>query len=229
MTTCREWTQPDGNHFHGLCTNEFWPKAGTDGCNVCVSPIYNAIDRCKCRPEIGVRQTLYVKIQKVAAVDACWQADFIGSFATNNTPSIANCFYTSAERANATALLTTPVCFLAGASPPFGFSGAPTTPVPTTYQRVDVQFLRAPSGTYLPPNGRVDVTVRGWVWDVQNFGAGPVWSLGSTGFPIFAPRPYIQLSGSVAWCNNGSSTANLIDTRNTPAQWSGTISTAPIP
>lgn len=41
MTTCREWTQPDGNHFHGLCTNEFWPKAGTRGCNICVDPVFS--------------------------------------------------------------------------------------------------------------------------------------------------------------------------------------------
>lgn len=41
---CKEWTQPDGDHFHGLCTNGFTPKLGLsknqtpNGCEVCVSP-----------------------------------------------------------------------------------------------------------------------------------------------------------------------------------------------
>lgn len=41
---CREWTQPDGDHFHGLCVNEMMPKLGASsnetpsGCNVCVNP-----------------------------------------------------------------------------------------------------------------------------------------------------------------------------------------------
>jgi len=37
---CREWTQPDGLHFRGKCVNEFWPKAGATGCNICVEPTY---------------------------------------------------------------------------------------------------------------------------------------------------------------------------------------------
>jgi len=36
---CREWTQPDGLHFRGKCGNEFMPKTGSDGCNVCVNPV----------------------------------------------------------------------------------------------------------------------------------------------------------------------------------------------
>jgi len=42
---CREWTQPDGDHFHGLCSNILTPKTGDtnsetpDGCDVCVKPI----------------------------------------------------------------------------------------------------------------------------------------------------------------------------------------------
>jgi hypothetical protein len=37
-SSCREWTQPDGLHFRGMCSNEFWPKPGAEGCNICVTP-----------------------------------------------------------------------------------------------------------------------------------------------------------------------------------------------
>jgi len=37
---CREWTQPDGLHFRGKCGNEFMPKTGADGCNICTQPIF---------------------------------------------------------------------------------------------------------------------------------------------------------------------------------------------
>jgi len=36
---CREWTQPDGLHFRGLCGNEFMPKTGAEGCNICMTPV----------------------------------------------------------------------------------------------------------------------------------------------------------------------------------------------
>lgn len=39
MTTeCTEWSMPDGDHFHGLCVNEFEPEIGSEGCPICVSP-----------------------------------------------------------------------------------------------------------------------------------------------------------------------------------------------
>lgn len=39
MTTeCTEWTQPDGDHFHGLCVNELEPEVEAEGCPICVSP-----------------------------------------------------------------------------------------------------------------------------------------------------------------------------------------------
>ena len=41
---CREWTQPDGLHFRGLCGNEFMPKTGAEGCNICATP--TAITLC---------------------------------------------------------------------------------------------------------------------------------------------------------------------------------------
>lgn len=39
MSECTEWSQPDGDHFHGLCVNEFEPEVGSEGCPVCVSPV----------------------------------------------------------------------------------------------------------------------------------------------------------------------------------------------
>lgn len=37
MTTCRQWVRRL-DEFMPLCTNEFFPSLGTDGCSICVSP-----------------------------------------------------------------------------------------------------------------------------------------------------------------------------------------------
>jgi len=37
----KQWTQPDGKHFRGLCQNEFWPVVGAGGCNICASPVFS--------------------------------------------------------------------------------------------------------------------------------------------------------------------------------------------
>ena len=37
MTTCKQWTIPV-SQFSPLCTNEFRPVIGTDGCPICVAP-----------------------------------------------------------------------------------------------------------------------------------------------------------------------------------------------
>lgn len=46
MTECTEWSQPDGDHFHGLCVNEFEPEVGSEGCPVCVSPMAAELLTC---------------------------------------------------------------------------------------------------------------------------------------------------------------------------------------
>lgn len=69
MTTCKEWIQPDGDHFRGLCQNEFWPKAGTGGCNVCVSPVLSvSTGICTCTAlEQSLPRSLSVTIAAGAA------------------------------------------------------------------------------------------------------------------------------------------------------------------
>lgn len=43
MTTCATWSQPDGNHFRGLCRNEFYretnPGIVGSSCPICVTPV----------------------------------------------------------------------------------------------------------------------------------------------------------------------------------------------
>ena len=38
---CRTWSQPDANHFRGLCTNSFYPEVGSNAksCVVCATPV----------------------------------------------------------------------------------------------------------------------------------------------------------------------------------------------
>ncbi len=43
---CTEWSQSDGDHFHGLCVNEFEPDSATGGCSICVSPVQAASLPC---------------------------------------------------------------------------------------------------------------------------------------------------------------------------------------
>jgi len=76
MTACREWTQPDGDHFRGLCTNEFWPKAGTKGCDVCVNPVVDIRNGlCTCAPlEHSKVRTLAISVE-IGPDPALWLAE----------------------------------------------------------------------------------------------------------------------------------------------------------
>lgn len=78
MTMCKEWFQPDGDHFNGLCTNEFWPKAGTGGCNVCVFPQAIVPPQCDCDGlspiGVGLHQIIYIRINADIA-SIVWPGD----------------------------------------------------------------------------------------------------------------------------------------------------------
>jgi hypothetical protein len=35
---CKTWSQPDADHWRGLCVNRMFPETGTEGCPVCIRP-----------------------------------------------------------------------------------------------------------------------------------------------------------------------------------------------
>jgi hypothetical protein len=36
---CKTWSQPDGNHIRGLCTNQFFAEGHTNNCVICAEPL----------------------------------------------------------------------------------------------------------------------------------------------------------------------------------------------
>ena len=60
---CKTWSQPDGNHLRGLCTNTLFSEAGTANCVLCVQPT-RQVRPCTgvCSPPLNAPQRFILDI-----------------------------------------------------------------------------------------------------------------------------------------------------------------------
>lgn len=85
VEVCKTWTQPDGNHFHGLCTNTLRPTTSgdvpADGCDVCVVPVRPATASCCCpSPKLTHQRMLYLHVEYTGPPLLCPYMEAIGDF-----------------------------------------------------------------------------------------------------------------------------------------------------
>lgn len=230
----KQWTQPDGDHFRGLCQNEFWPVAesGAGGCNICVSPVQPVIPRCGCNPRtpIGVNRHLnyYVRITSVEKFieyglqskggfldPGCWADDLLGNFQLQWNGSNFRC------NADANAIGSVRVgagpnyqliCLNAGDSLPAD-PLVPPDPVPRGANRISINFAGCNRATGL---FAVELVTAKWVSTLRTRLPLPplyFWGLGSgvvdNRYREFIPRVVLN-SQNVAYCEDQRSRTPLL-------------------
>ena len=94
---CREWTQPDGLHFRGLCGNEFMPKTGVEGCNICATPKLPPIATCCCPEPVNSLRIMYLKAV-YSGLGGCQLTSGNGEFAIKVTNCGAASFQAMASQ-----------------------------------------------------------------------------------------------------------------------------------
>jgi hypothetical protein len=218
----KQWTQPDGKHFRGLCANEFWPVAGVNGaggCNICVSPLKRTTSLCLCSPDIGIYPQLYIRLQKIGNWNECWHSDVIGDFTVNSLTG-TDCSYQSTEKANAY-IIQLNQCFASGALPPFGAgNNYPNQQVP-----VFPRFSINGAAWFNQNAGIAQIIVNFFLYTP---GPNQTWRLNYSAFSGDSPR--LRFQGLLPWCANRRGVVDLIqlDTSQfVPAQFQGKISTHP--
>lgn len=79
---CRTWSQPDGNHLRGLCTNELFSESGGTNCSICIHPIGITPGTCGCPLPLKPRMVHYLRVAWIVPpeVESCASLDPIGDF-----------------------------------------------------------------------------------------------------------------------------------------------------
>jgi hypothetical protein len=89
---CRVWSQPDANHWRGLCTNRFFPKTGTEGCPICVKPLTVSVECGGECFEGSPPAAIKVRFSGVfVAENGTDMSDLVGEFGLTRTGRFAQC------------------------------------------------------------------------------------------------------------------------------------------
>lgn len=223
MTECREWTQPDGDHFHGLCSNEFWPKPGTRGCNLCVNPKVVAQPRCNCYGlspvGVGIHMRQYLLIDEDAIdpyLPACWLPLAAGRFTLNYSVYGAGTLFDFAVQGYASSETTLAVvgssCYSAGSVVPGYESYGPVPRAPLWYTVPGcTQFQSWPLRIRA-----IEPYEGGWAWPRP------------TTFPPFTVPPVIELNPAYQLCADKPYTVD-VNASVSPFATVGQMSSHPIP
>ena len=77
---CKTWSQPDGNHIRGLCTNELFAEGNSNNCSICVTPIDTLVPECGCFAPEKARQIYYLSVTQIAGtfLSECVMNSFLG-------------------------------------------------------------------------------------------------------------------------------------------------------
>ncbi len=72
---------PDGDHFHGICVNEFEPDVASEGCPICVTPVRQLVTCCPdCDPQIGFHTELYLRVVQTSTYNDCLAQNMVGDY-----------------------------------------------------------------------------------------------------------------------------------------------------
>ncbi len=83
---CKTWSQPDGNHIRGLCTNELFAEGNSNNCSICVTPVDASVSGCGCPTPLKLRSIHYLRVETTYpytptfAPNTCWFDHFLGDF-----------------------------------------------------------------------------------------------------------------------------------------------------
>ena len=80
---CKTWSQPDGNHIRGLCTNKLFAEGPLKNCVLCITPVDMSESTCGCADPLTVRAIHYLQIEYIGSPptgNTCVVDDPIGDF-----------------------------------------------------------------------------------------------------------------------------------------------------
>ena len=190
---CKTWSQPDGNHIRGLCTNELFAEGNSNNCSICVTPVDGSVSGCGCPTPQKLRAIHYLRVETVEPYtptfsDAnCLIDYFLGDFVLFGT-----CGAGSRERQ----VITHATMGAPPRDPPCELS---TTAGP--------RWTFIPNGTsFLAADGKRLMAGRLRAWYAEALYLGPDAGV------IYGINPW-NFSGSIPWCtdNRGSGTFNQED------------------
>lgn len=193
--TCKTWSQPDGNHIRGLCTNELFAEGNSNNCSICVTPVDGSVSGCGCPTPQKLRAIHYLRVETVEPYtptfsDAnCWIDYFLGDFVLFGT-----CGAGSRERQVLTHESMSP----------------PRVPMCEESATASSRWTFNPNGTsFLAADGKrfMGGRLRAWYGEAAYYGPPPYPRL------TYGINPW-NFSGSIPWCtdNRGSGTFNQENT-----------------
>ena len=214
---CKTWSQPDGNHIRGLCTNELFAEGNSNNCSICVTPIDGSVSGCGCPPPKKLRAIHYMRISFADGVDPggpgpyfpCWLNGMLGDHVMTGTcgGGSVNLRETHNPATNRPPSFTLPDCYIAEFDTVPRFFWTPLAGYATIQS----------DGTYRMPI-EVRLNIRTIIWQ------GAFYP-----FPDFqASTPY-KFRGMIPWCTHsrGSGTLGQTDLGIFPATYKAIFSTEP--
>lgn len=187
---CKTWSQPDGNHLRGLCTNELFAEGQNNTCSICISPVDGRIPgECFCPLPYSPRGAHYLRITTVLpytptfSAETCWFDTLLGDFVLTGF-----CGGASAERqviSHATLGAPFP-------TPPCEFRT--TTPPRWEFAPVSVSTIGGKRFAF--------VRVRSW-YAIAGYQGPPPYPNYQFGLNAF------NLGGVIPWCENNRGSGTL--------------------